>query len=76
MMMSGKGKISTMALMALMSGMAVSSGLPNLNAGRNIDDLAGQDINDEAAAEALRKAQEKRDRKAAKRIKQSSQRLA
>ena len=68
MIMSGKGKISTMALMALMSGMAVSSGLPNLNAGRNIDDLAGQDTDGEADAEALRKAQEKRERKNAKRL--------
>ncbi len=68
MIMSGKGKISTMALMALMSGMSVSSGLPNLNAGRNIDDPARKDTKTEADAEALRKAQEKRNRKNAKRL--------
>lgn len=66
MMISGKSKISEAELIACMSGLIVGSGLPLLGPG--LADPARKDTKTEADAEALRKAQEKRHRKAAKRL--------
>ena len=68
MMISGKSKISEAELIACMSGLIVGSGLPLPNLGRGLADPARKDTKTEADAEALRKAQEKRERKNAKRL--------
>ena len=67
MMISGKSKISEAELIACMSGLIVGSGLPLPNLCR-LADPARKDTKTEADAEAIRKAQEKRDRKNAKRL--------
>jgi len=68
MMMSGKGKISAAKLMACMDAIIATGGVPVFNEVNDLDDLVRQDNNNKFAAEAMRKAQDKRDRKAAKRI--------